>query len=155
MQTHSAAKSLGLPGSLAWPGCHVASRYVKRASSLDITFQWCGLRWAMHTKRNHCPPAAASTTAQNTCLAKTLSLESGCTHTHTQSSRGQPTSISTKARFQRPGNPVSFPPAFWPAESCLTSWAAPRILGWRRFRKEGGSNGLRRLRVGRVCRWQM
>ena len=35
---------------LAWPGCHVDSRYVKRASSPDITFQWCGLHWAMHTK---------------------------------------------------------------------------------------------------------
>ena len=26
-------------------------RYVKRESSPEITFQWCGLRWAMHTKR--------------------------------------------------------------------------------------------------------
>ena len=35
---------------LAWPGCHVSCRYVKRASSPDMTFQGCGLRWAMHTK---------------------------------------------------------------------------------------------------------
>ena len=35
-----------------------------------------------------CPPAAASTTALSTCLAKTLSLESGCTHTHTPHKRG-------------------------------------------------------------------
>ena len=34
-----------------------------------------------------CPSAAASTTAQNTCLAKTLSLESGCTHTKNNKNR--------------------------------------------------------------------
>ena len=32
--------------------------------------------------------APASTIAQSTCLAKTLNLESGCTHTHTPRKRG-------------------------------------------------------------------
>ena len=32
-----------------------------------------------------CPLAVAAKTAQNTCPAKTLSLESGCTHTQTTS----------------------------------------------------------------------
>ena len=42
-----------------------------------------------------CPPAVASKTAQNSCPAKTFSLESECTHTNTHANKHRQTGKQT------------------------------------------------------------
>ena len=85
MRTHSACQVFGL----AWLPCCMQVRWDNQSQYPEVTIQVTIESFVGQSSIGLlCPSAAASTTAQNTCLAKTLSLESGCTHTHTNHKRG-------------------------------------------------------------------
>ena len=84
MRTHSACQVFGL----AWLPCCMQVRWDNQSQYPEVTIQVTIESFVGQSSIGLlCPSAAASTTAQNTCLAKTLSLESGCTHTKNNKNR--------------------------------------------------------------------
>ena len=71
---------------LAWPGCHIV-RWDDQSQYPEVTITSFVGQSSMGLL---CPPSVASKTAQNTCPAKTLSLETGCTNTHTHTHTHHP-----------------------------------------------------------------